>query len=196
MSTKSPLLLRAIAAGGSAVLALGVSTGVAAAQTGSLEAGFGLDVESVLSPPGELFPDPGSLDEVVSDAKAGSAEGSSDARGEAQRALPPPSGGSAADGSTGGGPVVGGSAGGGLAGIAGGGSLEPLQSVLGADSTADPDAPTPGVLGSDSGPGGGPSGADAATAHGAALTVLTEMTGGQGEDGAGAAGLPPLPQSR
>lgn len=198
MSMKNPLHLRVIAVGGSAVLALGVSTGVAAAQAGSLGTGFGPDVESVLGPTGDLFPEPGSLDEVVSDAQAGSAADSSDARGEAQRALPPPSG----SGSAAGGPVVDGSragapAVGALTGIEGVGSLEPLQLGLGAGDAAAPDAPDPGLLGSGSGHAGGPvSGAGAATAHGAALTALLGLTGGYDEGGVGAAELPPLPPLR
>lgn len=192
MSTKKPFVLRAFAIGGTAVLALGVSTGVAAAQTGSLESGFGLDVESVLSPAGEIFPDPGSLDEAVSSANAGSEAGSSDARGEAQRALPPPSGSGAAGGDpAGGAPAVSGSAGGGVMGIPGAGSLEPIQSGLGAGDSTEPGTPTPGALGAGTGAVDRP-GAGADTA----LTALLTMTGGQGEVGTGSAELPPLPPLR
>lgn len=209
MSTKNPCLLRVIAVGAGAVLTLGVSTGVAAAQTGSLESGFGLDIESVLSPAGELFPEPGSLDEAVSAAHAGSEDGSSDARGEAQRALPPPSGsGSAGGGDAGGGDAGGaaggsaaggGSAGGGVTGVPGAGSLDPIQPGLGAGAATDPGSPIPGVLGSGSaGPDPDPDrpGAGTDTSAGAALTALIAMTDGQREGGPGPAQLPPLPPLR
>ncbi len=196
MSMTNPLHLRVIAVGGGAVLALGVSTGVAAAQTGSLGSGLGPDVESVLTPPGGLFPEPGSLDEVVSDAKSSAAAGSSDARGEAQRALPPPSGSGSWDGD----PVAGGSqapapAVGAPPGIEGVGSLEPLRTVLDADGGADPDAAPPGLPGSGAGRADA-TGSDAATAHGAALTVLLAMTGERDGGAAAAAELPPLPPLR
>lgn len=206
MSTKNPCLLRVIAVGAGAALTLGVATGVAAAQTGSLESGFGLDVESVLSPAGELLPEPGSLDEAVSAAHAGSEVGSSDARGEAQRALPPPSGsGSAGGGDAGGGDVGdaavggsasgGGSAGGGVTGVPGAGSLDPIQPGLGAGAATDPGSPIPGVLGSGSADADRP-GAGTDTAAGAALTALIAMTAGQHEGGPGPAQLPPLPPPR
>lgn len=188
MSTKSPLILRVIAVGGGAALVLGVSAGAAAAQTGSLESGFGLDVEAVLSPVGELLPEPGSLEEVVSDANAGSEPGSSGDRGEKQRALPPPSGSS--------------SVGGGTVGVQGAGSLDPIQPGLGAGVATGPGSPVPGVLGSGSGdpagtgPGPDRTGAGADTVPGAALTALIAMTGEVGEGGPGPAELPPLPPPR
>lgn len=180
MSTKSPLALRIIAVGGGAVLALGASAGVATAQTGSLESGFGLDIDSVLIPAGELSPGPGSLDEAVSPASSGAEAGSPDARGERQRALPPPSGSSAAgDGSA----------------VAGTGSLDPIQPGLGVGIATGPGAPAPGALGSGFGDLDRP-GAGADTAPGAALTVLTTMAGGLGESGPGPAQLPQLPPPR
>lgn len=203
MSTKSLLILRAIAVGGSAALALGVSAGVAAAQTGSLESGFGLDIDSVLSPAGELLPDPGSLDEAVSGANAGSAAGSPDIRVEKQHALPPPSGSDSSGGGSGGATAAGGTgtgsgaAGSGSAGggVTGAGSLDPIQPGLGAGVATGPSSPTPGVLGSGSGDLDR-TGADANTPPGAALTALITMAGGHGEDGSGPAELPPLPPLR
>lgn len=191
MKSKSSFIFRMVATGGGAALALGVSVGVSAgvatAQTGSLESGFGLDIDSVLSPAGDLFPDPGSLDEAVSDAGAGPGAGSSGAREESQRALPPPvwsgsSGagpaGAAAAGVTGAG-VTGaggaaaadGSAGAGAMGVPGAGSLDPIQPALGPGPATD-------------------------TTPGAALTALITLTGALDEGGASSAGLPPLPTPR
>ena len=196
MKSKSSFIFRMVATGGGAALALGVSVGVSAgvatAQTGSLESGFGLDIDSVLSPVGDLFPDPGSLDEAVSDAGAGPGAGSSGAREESQRALPPPvwsgsSGagpaGAAAAGVTGAG-VTGagetgaggaaaadGSAGAGAMGVPGAGSLDPIQPALGPGPATD-------------------------TTPGAALTALITLTGALGEGGPSSAGLPPLPPPR
>lgn len=126
MSTTSPLVLRVIAVGGGAVLILGAVAGVAAAQTGSLDSGFGLDIDSVVSPAGELFPDLGSLDEAVSATNPGAEAGSPDARGEKQRALPPPVGSSSAGGET---------------AVAGTGSLDPIQPGLGGSGSGPAELP-------------------------------------------------------
>ena len=186
MKSKSSFIPRMVATGGGAALVLGVSVGVSAgvatAQTGSLESGFGLYIDSVLSPAGDLFPDPGSLDEAVSDAGASPGAGSSGAREESQRALPPPGGSgssgagpaeAAAAGDTGAGDAAAadGSAGAGTMGVPGAGSLDPIQPALGPGPATD-------------------------TTPGAALTALITLTGALDEGGASSAGLPPLPTPR
>lgn len=190
MSTKHPLPLRAVALGGGVALALGLSTAVASAQTGSLESGFGLDIDSVLSPVGESLPEPGSLDEVVSGAAAASGAALDGARERARSALPS----QARDGSSGGGSADGGSDAPGV------GSLESLPAVLGqappvAAGSVDPGVLDPVTAGPASpaapGPGAGPG-----IELGAGITAVLTMAGLLPEPGPGApgsAGLPPLP---
>lgn len=190
MTTKSPLILRAVVLVGSVGLALGGSTALAAAQTGSLDSGFGVDIESVLGPVGELLPEPGSLDEAVATASAESEAGSADARGAAQSALPSPS--------------AAGSSGRGI-GIPGAGSLGPLPAGLGEGDGRDAGSAVPGVLeqapakaGTDGRGSVGP-GAGSGAESGAGITAVIVMAGLLAEPGEGAPGaatLPPLPPVR
>lgn len=110
MSAQYSLILRPLVVGGAAVVALGAMAGVATAQTGSLDSGFGLDVDAVLAPAGGQIPRLDAIDEAVSAAGATVEAGLAGAREQARILLPPPVGGGAPGG--GGGPAGGVPAGG------------------------------------------------------------------------------------
>ncbi len=184
MSTTRLLILRTSAASGAAVLALAGMAGAASAQTGSLESGVGQGIESVLGPVGEMLPGSGSLDEAVSDARAGAGPGggtdpgagrgpdagvgpgagSSEAPGGAQRAFPAPFDS----------PAV------------AAGSLDPLPSALGPGAATGPDPAALSALEPVSDPGAGLT----------AVAVMVDVLAGGGSDMVDPVELPPLPAPR